>query len=85
MALFGAAPPPAPPPTLLDSLLALAPRYRQAGCGTSAYPFLAATILFTLLMEAWERYLDWRQHRRLLGKPATPESTRGGTGWLTSP
>lgn len=65
MALFGAAPPPAPPPTLLDSLLALAPRYRQAGCGTSAYPFLAATILFTLLMEAWERYLDWRQHRRI--------------------
>lgn len=62
MSFFKSAPPPPPPPTAYEQLSALQPLYTQDGCGTSAYPFLAATLAFTLLVSAWERYLDWRQH-----------------------
>lgn len=50
----------------MDSLFAsLQPYYVQEGCATSAYPLLVGTILFTLVMHTWERYLDWRQHKRI--------------------
>ena len=75
---FKEAPPPPPPPTLLDRLTALQPKYQQDGCGASAYPFLAATIMFTLVMQCWERYLDLRQHKRIKerGDRVPPELER---------
>ena len=78
LSYFKEAPPPPPPPTLLARLTALQPTYRQDGCGASAYPFLAATIIFTLVMQCWERYLDWRQHKRIRerGDRVPPELER---------
>ncbi|KAH8091980.1 hypothetical protein JL720_5556 [Aureococcus anophagefferens] len=49
----------------MDRLASLQPYYVQEGCATSAYPLLVGTILFTLVMHTWERYLDWRQHKRI--------------------
>lgn len=49
----------------MDAFLAIKPMYTQEGAGASAYPYMAATIVFTLLMQCWERYLDWRQHKRI--------------------
>ena len=62
LSLFKEAPPPPPDPTAYERLAALRPLYVQEGCAASAYPFLAATLIFTLIVSAWERYLDWRQH-----------------------
>ena len=78
LSYFKEAPPPPPPPTLLDRLTALQPKYQQDGCGASAYPFLAATIMFTLVMQCWERYLDLRQHKRIKerGDRVPPELER---------
>ena len=78
LSYFKEVPPPPPPPTLLDRLTALQPKYQQDGCGASAYPFLAATIMFTLVMQCWERYLDLRQHKRIKerGDRVPPELER---------
>ena len=59
-------------------MTALQPKYQQDGCGASAYPFLAATIMFTLVMQCWERYLDLRQHKRIKerGDRVPPELER---------
>mmetsp|Transcript_6499 Transcript_6499/g.20474 ORF Transcript_6499/g.20474 Transcript_6499/m.20474 type:complete len:498 (-) Transcript_6499:64-1557(-) len=65
LSLFKEAPPPPPDPTAYERLAALRPLYVQEGCAASAYPFLAATLIFTLIVSAWERYLDWRQHVRV--------------------
>eukprot|EP00629_Pelagomonadales_sp_RCC1024_P003120 CAMPEP_0119271330 /NCGR_PEP_ID=MMETSP1329-20130426/7964_1 /TAXON_ID=114041 /ORGANISM="Genus nov. species nov., Strain RCC1024" /LENGTH=495 /DNA_ID=CAMNT_0007271377 /DNA_START=170 /DNA_END=1657 /DNA_ORIENTATION=- len=62
------APPPPPPPAGVDALLGMRPLYTQEGCAASAYPFLFATVAFTLLVTLWERYLDWRQHKRVAEK-----------------
>ena len=49
----------------MASILSLRPLYTQAGTTSSAYPLLVGTVLFTLVLHAWERYLDWRQHKRI--------------------